>query len=217
MKFRILALAALALALTSQVFGVALDTPLTHHRNGVAVGKYANDTMVALTPAATTQIEIPISNVRAGDFYTVLSNPAASLNAGIGTDISSTAVTFAALAGAEYVSATVSVLVPYNFGTSLDLVGVFTTSAADVACSVTAGVMIDYIGVSQSLVPVNDTEVFIPTTSASYPVEVTIYSDIAGAYPGSVLKFNILRNGGTTATLYLHRLFLRYKPDYVIP
>ncbi len=218
-KFRILLLASAMFAMAStSVIANPTDKSLTHHRNGVGVGSAFNSTLLALTASATTEVEIPIGTIRAGDFATSLSSPAAIENAGIGVNLSSTAVVFIARTSdvAEFISATAKLRVPANYGNTPQLIGWFTSSESDVSTSITANVMINTVGSALDVGPLVDTAVFIPTASATALTEVVLH-DAMTLNPNQEMTMEIIRTGGSTATLYLHRLFLRYRPFYVMP
>ena len=66
--FRLLLLASAFFALTIGAWALPTDKSLTHHRNGMGVGSFANSNLVALTASATAQVEIPIGVWKAGNF-----------------------------------------------------------------------------------------------------------------------------------------------------
>lgn len=216
--FRMLLLASVMFAMTVPVAANPLATSLTHHRNGMGVGSAFNNTLLALTASATTDLDIPLGTWRAGDSFTPLSNPAALGNAGIGAFTFSTAATFAPRTGetAEVVSLTAKIRVSNNYGNTPQLIGWFSSSATDVSLSITATIFLNTEGSAMDDTGLADTAVFIPTASTDALTEVVLHDALA-PNPNQELVILLERTGGTTAILYLHRLFLRFRPFYVIP
>ena len=210
MKKLILALA----VFLAPVFAVAAQT---NFPGGIGVGTSGASTYIVLTGVATTTVEIPVGSWHNGE-YTDLSSPAKTLNAGIGAHVSHTAATFAALAAAEHISMTAQVTVPANIkaNQSGTLYGEFTTSASDTATSVTAAVLINRPGSAFTWTATADSAIVVPSTSATTPVTVQL-NDNETYSPGDEVNIIINRTAGSTATLYLRRLYLKLVPYSIMP
>ena len=182
----------------------------------LGVGSISGSTYVSLTGSAESYLEIPTSEWRAADWYTPLSNPAASDNAGIGVHVSHTVATFPALSSNQ-VTMTAATHIPKNAlgAGTLSVVGEFSLAADDVAVSFTAEVIVNKLSTAFTWTATADTAVNVPSTAVDYPVSVTL-SDAVTVNPGDEIGIRLYRSGGTTSTVYLRRLYGIFRPGFVL-